>query len=159
MEKWDFYRRLFTICLGFALPIVILIVCGQIISISSSWNTCLQPIFIFVNALTSYFFFDAHRWRISSFFLLALTAFSVASFPNVHNIIATMFFVSCFRPLYMLKRFRFYTWIYLLGVPVGLFFGLFWGEVFGLYVLCIYHVHVVVHMYRLGVKRRHQLKD
>lgn len=143
--------------MGLLMPIIILIVCGHLPSISNSWGTELQPLFIFVNALTSYFFFDAHRWRLPSVFILLLTSFSVVSFPILHNILATLFFASCLYPIWKLHRFRFYVWIYLLAVPIGFVMGLFWGEVFGVYVLCFYHIHIVMHMYKIGIRKRYHL--
>ena len=159
MDRMDLYRRFLVVLLGLAQPIIILIVCGPIVSISSSWETVLQPLFIFTNAITSYFFFDAHRWRLPSMFLLLLTAFSVSTFPMFHNFLATCFFLSCFYPLFMLKRFRSYFWFLFIGVPLGYYFGLFWGEMYGAYILSIYHLRVVWHMYKLGIRRRHNLPD
>ncbi len=159
MEKSDYAYRLVVVIMGLLQPIIILLVLGEIGSISSSWNTPLQPLFIIVNAMTSYFFFDAHRWRLSSLLLLLLTAFSVVSFPITHNIIATLFFISCIRPIYMLKKFRVYLIFYLIGVPIGICFGLFWGEFWGAWVLCIYHIHVVTYMYKLGVRKRYHIHN
>ncbi len=159
MGRLDFYRRIFIVILGFSQPIIILMVCGHIESISSSWETCLQPLFIFVNALTSYFFFDAHRWRLPSIFLLGLTAFSVSYSLMLHNILAILFYLSCLYPIYKLRRYRWYMYLFLGSILVGLKFGLFWGEVFGIYILTAYHINVVVHMFRLGLKKRHQLEQ
>jgi len=143
--------------MGLLQPVIILMVLGEISSISISWGTPLQPLFIMVNTMTAYFFFDVHRWRLSALLLVSLTAFSVVSFPMLHNIIATIFFISCIRPMYMLKRFRMYLMFYLMGVPIGLYSGLFWGEFWGAWVLCLYHVHIVRHMYNLGVRKSHHL--
>jgi len=157
MDKRDFAYRIFVVIMSLLQPIIILIVLGDIPSISSSWDTSLQPLFICVNAMTSYFFFNAHRWEIPSVLLLLLTAFSVVSFPTIHNVLAIMFFISCLYPIYKLRRWRYYILFYLIGVPITIWFGLFWGEFWGAWVLSIYHIHIVVHMYKIGIKRRYHL--
>jgi hypothetical protein len=157
MDKRDFIYRLFVIILGLLQPIIILIVLGDIDSISSSWNTVLQPLFICVNAMTSYFFFSAHRWGMSSVLLLLLTAFSIESFPIFHIILAIGFFVTCVYPIYRLERWRYYLIPYLFCIPIGLDYGLFWGEFWAIWVLCSYHAHIVIYMYKIGVNRRHNL--
>lgn len=157
MVKRDFIYRVFVVILSLLQPIIILIVLGDIPSMSSSWNTPLQPLFICVNAMTSYFFFSAHRWEIPSILLLSLTAFSVESYPDVHNTLAVGFFIMCVYPIYRLKRWRYYIIPYLLGVPIVMKYGLFWGEFWCVWVLCIYHIHIVIHMYKIGIKRRYYL--
>jgi hypothetical protein len=146
----EFYKRLFVVIIGFLQPIIILIVLGNIHSISSVWGTCLEPLFIFVNALTSYYFFANHKWQISSFLLLMLTSFSVVGFNYFHNILAISFFVSCLYPLYGIKRLRFYIWFYICSIPIGFSYGLFWAEVVGVYVICFYHVHLLYYLKKNG---------
>jgi len=69
--------RLGAIVLAMLQPIIILLVCGEIISFSSSWNTVLQPLYIMTNAITSYFLFSVNKWKIPALLLLTLTAFSI----------------------------------------------------------------------------------
>lgn len=145
----EFYKRLFVVIIGFLQPVIILIVLGNLQSISSVWGTCLEPLFIFVNALTSYYFFGSHKWQIPSLFILLLTSFSVVSFKDFHNILAILFFASCLYPLYSIKRLRFYIWLYLCSIPVGLLYGLFWAEVVGIYVICVYHIHLLFHLKKI----------
>ncbi len=159
MEKRDFIYRVFVVILSLLQPIIILIVLGEAPSISSSWNTPLQPLFITVNAMTSYFFFSSHRWEIPSVLLLLLTAFSVESFPIMHNIFAIGFFIMCMYPIFKLKRWRYYGILYLIGVVIVMRYGLFWGEFWCVWVLCIYHIHIVVYMYKIGIKRRYHLDN
>lgn len=144
--------------IGLLQPIIILLVLGDVTSISSTWDTPLRNLFIIVNLLTSYFFFESHRWEVSGILLVLLTMFSVTSYPMVHNILAVLFFISCFYPMYKLRRFSHYIIPYFVGFPMGIYFGLFWAEFWGVWVLCIYHAHIVIYMYRLGVKRRHLLE-
>jgi hypothetical protein len=157
MGRMDFILRIIVVIVSLLQPLIILIVLGDIPSISSVWDTSLQPLFIIVNAMTSYFFFSAHRWWISGILLMLLTAFSVESFEMSHNILAVLFFISCMYPIYKLRRWRYYLIPYLVGAPLCSQFGLFWAEFWCAWVLCIYHIHVVVHMYKLGVKRRNYL--
>lgn len=157
MSKIGFILRLLVVIIGILQPFIILIVLGDIKSISSTWDTSLRSLFVIVNLLTSYFFFESHRWEVSGILLVLLTMFSVSSYPMVHNILAVSFFVSCFYPMYKLHKFRPYMIPYFIGIPIGLYFGLLWGEFWGAWVLCIYHGHIVIYMYRLGVKRRHLL--
>jgi len=158
MDKRDFTYRIFVVILSLLQPIIILIVLGEIPSMSTSWNTPLQPLFICVNAMTSYFFFSAHRWEVPSILLLLLTAFSVESFPIMHNIFAIGFFIVCAYPIYKLKRWRYYIIPYLVGIPIVMNYGLFWGEFWCVWVLSIYHVHIVIYMYKIGIKRRYHLE-
>jgi len=154
----DFYIRILVVLLGLAQPIVILIVCGvDFHSISASWFTCLQPLFIFTNALTSYYFYNTNNWRLSGILLLLLTAFSVESYLVLHNIFAISFFVSCFYSIFMLRKFRFYIIFYVIAVIIGILKGLFWGEFAGVYVLSLYHVHVLLYYNSLLEKKTNKL--
>jgi hypothetical protein len=55
---FDVLIRLLVIFLAMVQPIVILLVCGEIISFSASWQTELQPLYIITNAATSYFLYS-----------------------------------------------------------------------------------------------------
>jgi len=111
--------------------------------LSNSWQTILQPLFIITNAVTSFYFFSLNRWKIPSVFLMLLTAFSVDMSPMFHNILAGGFFLTCLYPLMWFKRFSYYVYIYLFSGVIWWLFGLFWFEVWGVYTLCIFHIHVL----------------
>lgn len=154
MVKKDFILKIMVIILAMIQPIIIVSVCGfGIPSISNMWDTMLQPLFIITNAVTSFFFFSIKRWRIPSFFLLMLTAFSVDFSPIFHNVLATLFFLTCVYPLIYLKRFSYYVFIYVFGLFIWLLFGLFWFEVFNVYVLCIYHLHIMIYRHKLKQRK------
>lgn len=113
-------------------------------SLSTTWGTFLQPLFIITNVTTSYyFFFCAKKWVLPSIFLILLTAFSVNLFPELHNFIASLFFLSCLYPLYEYKRLRLYAYAYSISVAIGFLTSLFWFEFWGVYVLCTYHLHLL----------------
>jgi hypothetical protein len=77
---------------------------GELPSISSYWITPMQPMFIIVNASTSYFLFSLNRWRIPAVMLLLLTAFSFNTNESLHNIFAICFFLFNFYPLLLNKK-------------------------------------------------------
>lgn len=151
--KYDFWIRLFVVLLSFLQPFILIWSCGELDSISSYWETPLQPLFIFTNAVTSYFFFTMNRWRYSSLGLLLLTAFSVTLYPTIHNIVAISFFLSCLYPLYKTKRFKYYIGLYSLSFIVLLFFGILWAEIFGVIILTAYHTHMLLYKRMLDINR------
>jgi len=56
-KSFDFITRLFVVVLAVLQPFIIYFYCGELNSISQSWETDLQFLFILTNALVSYFFF------------------------------------------------------------------------------------------------------
>lgn len=149
MINFDFYKRLFVVLVAILQPFIIYFVCGNIESISSSWVTILQPLFIITNAMVSYFFFDLPKWKIPAVSLLLLTAFPTTEYKIFHDIVAILFFLSCIYPMTILKRFRYYLIIYLFSLIVGIFFGLFWMETWGIVTLCVYHLHLMLFTHRI----------
>jgi hypothetical protein len=144
--KWkEFIIKLLVIIVSFIYPFVLLSVEGVMKSISQYWNTPLQPLFITANVMTAYFFFSLDNWKLPSYFLVLLTAFSVQLYPVTHDVIATLFFISCLFPLLRSKRFKFYSWFYLLSILVGLKWGLLWLEIWGMFILCLYHLHTLIY--------------
>lgn len=135
--------RVGAILLAMLQPIIILLVCGEIISFSASWNTVLQPLYIITNSITSYFLFSVNRWKLPALLLLILTAFSVQYSPNFHDSVAVLFFVSCIPGLYAINRLRHYLWLFLTSIPILLSFGLFWFETCAVWVLCFYHLNLM----------------
>jgi hypothetical protein len=153
IKKYDFYIKLFVIVLSIIQPFIFLSICGELWSISSYWRTPLQPMFIIVNAATSYFFFSTDKWLIPSILLLLLTAFSLDLYPTTHNIIAGLFFFSCTYPLLTLKRFRFFGILYLLSLFVFLLSGMLWFEIYCVLILGAYHLTILIYKSRLDKLR------
>lgn len=144
--KWqEFLVKLIVIIISFVYPFILLSVEGELGSISQYWNTPLQPLFITANVITAYFFFSLENWKLPSYFLVLLTAFSVQLYPITHDIIAVGFFVSCLLPLFRSRRFKFYCYFYLLSIVVGLIWGLLWLEIWGMFILCLYHSHTLIY--------------
>jgi hypothetical protein len=143
ISNFEFSKRLFTSVLAVLQPFIIYFTYGDLLSISQSWETPLQPLFIFTNALVSYFFFDLPKWRIPAVLLLLLTVFSVKDWFILHNILAISFFIFSAFPLWSLKKFRFYLPIYIFSLFFLFFDGLYWMETWGIITLCFYHIHLM----------------
>jgi hypothetical protein len=146
---FDFCKRLFISIIAVLQPFIIYMCYGELRSISQSWNTDLQPLFIFTNALVSYFFFDMPKWRIPAVLLLLLTVFSVKDWFVLHNVLAILFFIVSALSLWTIKKFRFYFGIYLLSIIFLLFDGFFWMETWAILTLCFYHVHIMIYTHFL----------
>ena len=155
ISRFELFKRLFTAIIAVLQPFIIYFSCGDLHSLSQSWNTPLQPLFIFTNALVSYFFFDLPHWRISAVLLLLLTVFSFESYNDIHNILAILFFISCAFPLWSIKKFRLYLPVYLLSIVFLIFDGLYWMETWAIISLCFYHVHLMIYRYLLNDERKH----
>lgn len=152
MNRFEIYKRIFTTIVALLQPFIIYFVCGDLISISQSWNTPLQPLFIFTNAIVSYFFFDLPKWRVSAVLLLLLTVFSVKDFFILHNILAILFFISSAIPLLLIKKFSYYFIIYLISLIFLFFDGFYWMETWAIITLCFYHLHLMLYRYLLENK-------
>ena len=145
MSWREFLIKFAVITVSFIYPFVLMSVEGELGSISQYWNTSLQPLFITANVMTAYFFFSLDDWKIPSYFLVLLTAFSIQFYPITHDVIATLFFISCLIPLFRSKRFKFYAYFYFFSIPIGLLWGLLWLEIWGMFILCSYHLHTLVY--------------
>jgi hypothetical protein len=132
----------------------ILLSYGELPSMSSYWETPLQPLFIFVNATTSYFLFSINKWKLPSLFLLLLTAFSVSLYPQLHNVFTILFFITCLYPLIKTKRFKYYPILYSLSIIVGLLYGILWLEIYCVLILTIYHLHTLIYKEYLLTQRK-----
>jgi hypothetical protein len=147
----DIFVRIFVLFLTLVQPFVVLYCFGyNFDSLSTMWLTYLQPLFIIVNASTSYFLFGISSWRIPSVFLLLLTAFSVEYSMVFHYIFAVLFFLSCGYGMWFVRRLRWYLVLYIISLVVLFYFGIFWGEIFAIYIICFYHLHLMRIYYKLN---------
>jgi hypothetical protein len=153
IKKYDFYIKLFVIILSIIQPFLLMSICGELWSLSSYWRTPLQPMFIIINAATSYFFFSTDKWLIPSIFLLLLTAFSLDLYPTTHNVFAGLFFLSCAYPLLTLKRFQFFGILYFMSIFVLLYSGMLWFEIYCVLILGSYHLTILIYRKNLDVLR------
>jgi len=132
--------------IGFAAitPFILMSFFGLKPSLSTYWNTDGQLLFIFTNIITSYFFFTIDEWRIPACLLVLVTVFSVDIFPDIHNIIAILFFASAAYSLFYIKRFKWYFIAFILCLPL-LSYSLLHAEIGGILVLCAYHAHILIY--------------
>ena len=153
IRKYDFYIKLFVIILSIIQPFILMSICGELRSISSYWKTPLQPMFIIVNAATSYFFFSTDKWLVPSILLLLLTAFSLEMYPTTHDVLAGLFFFSCSYPLMTLKRFQFFGILYYMSIFVLLYSGMLWFEIYCVLILGSYHLTILLYKHHLDKLR------
>jgi len=151
--KNQFYIKFIVIILSIIQPFILMSICGELWSISSYWRTPLQPMFIIINAATSYFFFSTDKWFVPSILLLLLTAFSLEMYPTTHNILAGLFFLSCTYPLLTLKRFQFFGVLYLMSFLVLLYSGMLWFEIYCVLILGSYHLTILLYKHHLDKLR------
>ena len=148
----DFILRLLVIVSALISPFFYINIVGELPSISSYWETQMQPLFIIVNASTSYLLFSIKRWRISAILLLFLTAFSVESFVNLHSIFAIAFFLFNLYPIYLNRKIRWVLIPYTLSV-VLLINSILYAEIFAITSLCLAHLYLLLRYMIIDNKR------
>ena len=162
MNRWviRFYKKYLDHCIKIILilisvmyPFILLSVEGELKSLSQYWNTPLQPLFIVANVMTAYIFLSIENWKIPSFLLVLVTAFSTILYPNTHNVLAVLFFISCLYPLFKSKRLKFYGYLYLISPIIGLLFGLLYLEIYNILIICAYHLHMLIHILHTHYKK------
>ena len=156
--RLDFLMRLLVVVSAIASPFLCILIEGELPSYSQYWTTDIRPLFIFVNASTSYFLFSVDRWKIPSICLLLLTAFSYDQYFWIHNITAICFFVVCAISISFTKKFQYYILPYLFSIVILLKFGILWGEIFAISIICTYHLHRLIEYYKIE-RTRKKLKN
>lgn len=121
-------------------------------SLSWSWVTAWQPMFILSNAATSYYMYSSGRWRWPGLFLMMLTAFSVEMYPALHYIFSGGFFLACIGPMLYDKRLRSYAIPYILTLPV-FWYDIMLAEFLAVAILLGYHSHLLWLVWRINRKR------
>ena len=151
--KNNLFFNLFTILLASVFPfIVIYFYDNEVNSLSNSWRTPLQPLYIFSNLLTSFILYNVPKWKFSSIFLFLLTIFSIDHFQIVHNIFAILFFLSNIYPMMKVNKYNLSVYLYLMAIiwfPNVLYF-----ETHAVLVLCGYHLLLLL-KYHSIMKKRH----
>lgn len=150
----EYLVRLCSIGFASVVPIVLVVCNGPLYSLSQYWNTPYQPLFILSNAITSYFFFSTPNWRVPSFFLMLLTAFSLEYHNLIHDILAIIFFITCAYALFKSNRFKYHFYLFMIGICV-MPISLLYGEIIGILVLCVYHAQILMYKHRLD--NRHEI--
>ena len=136
LTKTNYQIRLGVLVLASLSPIICLLYEYRP-SLSSYWNTEMQPLFIIANVLTSYYLYQIKNWRPSALLLLLLTAFSVNLYPYIHNSLAILFFVVNLYPLKMTNHYKWVVWIYVSSIAV-LPFNMLGAEIIAIWSLCIH---------------------
>lgn len=152
MEPVDFLLRGGLILLGLIYPCIMYHWIGPLPSISEYFMTPAQPIFLLINAGTSFYFVTTRNWRIPGILLLALSCFSLDFYPVAHTIIAALFFLWSLFAVLAGKRYRFLS-IGMLLSAYGLYHSIFLAEVLAVFFICIYHFLILYDMYELYRKR------
>ncbi len=152
ITKFDYLLRMCVIIFAAISPFICLFFSGYEKSLSSYWNTDMQPLFIISNLITGYYLIGIPKWRLSSCLLLLVTAFSIEYYPNVHNIVAVAFFVACIYPLHMANNYSFCKWIYILAIPI-IPFSLLFAEIVAICSICIFHLLTLNKLYNIQKKR------
>jgi len=153
IKKYDLQLKIFVIIITILQPFLLILTQGLKESISSYWETPLQPLFIFINATTSYYLFSTPKWRTPSVFLLLLTAFSVTQFKLIHNVFAGCFFLSCLISLLLVKRFIYYGLLLIISIPLLFVFDFLWFEIYATIIIVSYHLHTIIYKQYLDYKR------
>ena len=136
----NIYVKFFVMTLSMVSPFIYMWISGHQDSISGYWETSIQPLFIFVNASTSYYLFSIKNWWIPAFFLMLLTSFSVTNFFVVHHIFAIAFFFFCGVSI-LKSKIKIYILPYLLSLIPLAFGSLIWAEIMGILTICLFHIH------------------
>lgn len=152
ISRNDFILRILVIMVALLSPFIYIGFIGELPSISSYWATKMQPMFIIVNASTSYFLFSINKWRIPAVLLLLLTAFSFDIHPILHNIFAILFFLFNLYPLYLNKKLK---WVIIPYITSALFLlnSILYAEIFAIIIICCFHLYVLTRYYRIQKER------
>lgn len=148
----DFILRFLVIIIALISPFIYIGIIGELPSISAYWDTKIQPMFIIVNASTSYFLFSIKKWRISAVMLLLLTAFSFDVHSILHNIFAISFFLFNFYPFYLNKKLEWVIIPYLASALL-LFHSILYAEIFAIIVICFVHLYLLIRYYSIQKER------
>ena len=151
----EYKKRMAIIFLSFITPILCLVFHGYEASLSSYWQTELQPLFILTNMVTAYYFFGLKRWKFPAAFLLLLTCFSVENYKIFHNILAVGFFVSVIYPFVQIQHYKWTKWFYI-GSLIILPFSMMIFEMTAISIICLYHSLV---LYKVNRIMKHEKKE
>jgi len=137
IDKSSFCIRLLIVLVALLTPYICLLGYGYLSSLSMYWKTEMQPLFIISNTMTAYYFYSMTSWKMSSIFLLLLTAFSIDTYIIVHNIFAIIFFIVNLYPLILTNHFKWCKWIYLSSI-IAFPFSTLLAEIIAINALCLY---------------------
>ena len=140
----EFHVKIFAVFFALTTPFI-MITSGDILgSISQSWGTQYQPLFIMSNVICSYFFFYLKNWKTPSLCLLLVTSFNHYQFNILHNIFAVSFYFACLHSLYQNKRFILYRLLFILSMVLYPY-SIILGEISSIVILCSHHLRVMLY--------------
>tara|TARA_R110000803_G_C11952123_1_gene317811 strand:+ start:178 stop:648 length:471 start_codon:yes stop_codon:yes gene_type:complete len=148
VTKKDYQLRMGVVIFAFIAPIIYLLH-GPQISLSSYWNTEMQPLFILANAVTSFYLYQIKNWRPSALVLLLLTAFSLDLYPSIHNGLAILFFIVTLYPLGMTNHYKWIFWMYVGSLGI-LPFSMLGAEIIAIWALCLHQLLMLRKLYKLS---------
>ena len=148
MTRTELTLRTAAIALAVISPIICIYSQGLQFSYSQYWNTPMQPLFITANAVVAYYFFDLEKWKPSAFLLLLLTAFSVESYPTLHNMLAVAFFIASFITLAKSNHFKWIVYPYIASLLL-LAYNMMIAETLAISMLALYHGLVLYKIKRI----------
>jgi hypothetical protein len=153
MNRFELTLRMLAIAAAVIVPVICISTQGLLTSYSQYWETPIQPLFILSNVITAYYFFEYDRWKPSACLLLLLTAFSVSAFGTIHNILAVLFFISCFVALIRSNHFRWTVIPYTISLLL-LGYNMMLAETLAIGILSLYHLLIL-----FKIKRINKLKQ
>ena len=151
----DHKTKLLVLVFALCAPIIMSLSMPNLHSLSATFETAWQPVFIFSNTITSYWLYSSNRWKIPASFLMLLTAFSCNDYFYIHYTFAIAFFVSCVFSVAKDKRFNAYLIPYILTIPLFIF-DILLGEIAAIAVLVAYHAHLLFLAWTINKKRRNK---
>lgn len=152
ITKFDYLLRVCVVLFAAFSPFFCLLFSGYEKSLSQYWVTEMQPVFIIANSLTAYYLIGIPKWKLSACLLLLVTAFSIEYYPEIHNIVAIMFFIVCIYPLHIANNYKFCKWIYLLAIPI-VPFSLLFAEIIAIIAICMFHLLTLNKLYNIQKER------
>lgn len=148
------YIRFFIIILAALSPFVYAFSEGIKYSISSYCETPMQPLFIFVNASTSYFLFSIKNWWIPAFLLMLLTAFSVEKFYEIHNFFAISFFIFSGISILRSNKEKWFFFPYSFSILFVFMGGIIFSEILAILVICLFHLRRFLRYSKISKERK-----
>tara|TARA_Y100000389_G_scaffold143221_1_gene141411 strand:- start:265 stop:735 length:471 start_codon:yes stop_codon:yes gene_type:complete len=148
VTKKGYQLRMGVVIFAFIAPILY-ILHGPQPSLSSYWNTEMQPLFILANAATSFYLYQIKNWRPSALMLLLLTAFSLDLYPSIHNGLAILFFIVTLYPLGMTNHYKWIICMYVGSLGV-LPFSMLGAEIIAIWALCLHQLLMLRKLYKLN---------
>ena len=152
MTPMGFILRACVIVLGLIYPCIMCRWIGPLPSISEYFATPAQPLFLLINAATSFYFVTTKNWKIPGILLLALSCVSLEFYPTAHTILAALFFIFCVISTLVGNRYRGLA-IGMLLSALGLFHNIFLAEVLAIGFICTYHALILYDIYELYKKK------